>query len=642
MLINTIKNFSSILLKLPKKQIVFSSDLCFTLLALWMAYSIKSDDLFQKLFLNRADLSLLFIVLTIQAVSYWVFGLYRGVWRFASIPDLIRIIKACVFSGIVLLLLTLYLKNSLFTHSILSLFCLFSICILSSTRLTYRWYKDQSKLSKNDKKVLVIGAGYAGELIIRELKRTNQELFPIGFIDDDPAKLGLEIHGIRVLGNTNQLIDIALYYDIELILIAIPTANPAQMRRVVDECEKTGIPYRTLPNLSDIVSGKETITNIRQVCVEDLLSREPIQFNHSKIDKYIAHKTILVTGAGGSIGSELCRKIAECRPKNLILIEHSEFNLFQLQSELENKFPNLQLHSHLVSITNKEMIEQIMHDYKPDYVFHAAAYKHVPLLEPQIKVAIENNIFGTQIVANAAYENNVKKFILVSTDKAVAPNNVMGATKRCAELICQCLNKNKHATNYITVRFGNVLGSTGSVVPLFKQQIAQGGPVTITHPDMERYFMTIQEAAQLIIETITMEEPSDLYILDMGEPVKITYLAEQMIKLSGYRPNVDISITYSGLRPGEKINEELFYDHETVSQTDHSKILRASVPAINAENYMQHLQRLKKAYLINDPDLRNYLFDLASAENLHDLMPKKEFIPAMKKASSTFAMEFSS
>jgi|SRR5579862_1339072 len=325
----------------------------------------------------------------------------------------------------------------------------------------------------------------------------------------------------------------------------------------------------------------------------------------------------------------------------MILIEHSEFNLFQIQTELQQKFPNLALHCHLTSVTNKEMIKQIMHQYKPDYVFHAAAYKHVPLLEAQIRVAVENNIFGTQIVAMAAHENNVKKFILVSTDKAVNPNNIMGASKRCAEIICQCLDI-KSQTNFITVRFGNVLGSTGSVVPLFKHQIANGGPLTITHPDMERYFMTIEEAAQLIIETVTIENPSDLYVLDMGEPVKIQYLAEQMIKLSGHRPNVDINIIYNGLRPGEKIYEELFYDNEKVSRTNHEKILRVEAPSINEKIYMKNFAHLKEAFYAHDSHLRNYLFALAAmSDSDKDIHIKNESpFPVMKKSALPLAVEF--
>jgi len=485
-------------------------------------------------------------------------------------------------------------------------------------RLTYRWFKDNRKFIPSGKKVLIIGAGTAGESLLREMKRnSNQDFFPVGLIDDDHAKLGVEIQSIRVLGNMNELLSISKAKEVELIIIAIPTAKTREMRKIVKMCELTGIPYRTLPSFNDIAMGDISLTNLREVSVEDLLSRDPIQFNRDKLSQVIGNKRILVTGAGGSIGSELCRKIAACAPQTLVLIEHSEFNLFQIHNELQQQFANINLHPHLVSITQAEIMDEIMQSYQPDYVFHAAAYKHVPLLEQQIRVAIDNNIFGTQLVAQAAAKYGVKKFILVSTDKAVNPNNVMGATKRCAEIICQCLNKHSK-TDFITVRFGNVLGSAGSVVPLFKQQIATGGPITITHPDMERYFMTIQEAAHLIIQTVTIDKPSELYVLDMGEPVKIQYLAEQMIKLSGHRPNVDIKIVYSGLRAGEKINEELFYPNENVTYSSQEKIMHVDFPPVEQRDFLQFFSQLKQAHLNDNKDLRRHLFALAGINSMSD------------------------
>jgi FlaA1/EpsC-like NDP-sugar epimerase len=384
------------------------------------------------------------------------------------------------------------------------------------------------------------------------------------------------------------------------------------MRRIVNLCEQTKIPYRTLPSLHDITTGKTSITHIRKVTVEDLLCRDQIQFDNEKIVNCINNKKILITGAGGSIGSELCRKISNMTPAAMILIELSEFNLFKIHNEISAHFPHLILHCYLVSITDSDMINQIMSEHKPDYVFHAAAYKHVPLLEPQVRQAIENNIFGTQIVAEAAKKNHIKKFILISTDKVVNPNNVMGATKRCAELLCQSLNQKSH-TRFITIRFGNVLGSTGSVIPTFEEQIAKGGPVTVTHPEMERFFMTIAEAAQLIIQTIAIDSGSDLYVLDMGEPVRIQYLAEQMIKFSGHVPNVDIKIVYTGLRPGEKLTEELFFPDEKIQKLAEGKIFHVEAQPINFVSFMQHLQQLKQACQVNHEDLKKQLFFLAKA-----------------------------
>lgn len=580
-------------------------------MAVWFILAINSTTSIESMAdFDVYSREVIFVMIT-QALCYWACGLYRGVWRFASLPDLIRIIKANLIATVILISGYQLLNPEVhITYYIFPVFCILTISLLSGSRITYRWYKDNRKTFRNAKNVLVVGAGIAGESILRELQRkSNKDYCPIGLIDDDSKKLGEEIHGIRVLGNTNELPQIVKKKRVELVLIAMPTASTAQMRRVVGICEDAKVEYRTLPHLNDLASGKASITNMRHVSVEDLLSRDPIQFNREKLEQFINSKIILITGAGGSIGSELCRKIAENNPGQLILVEHSEFNLFQIHSELHNKFPHISIFPHLLSVTNEQAINQLMADYKPDYVFHAAAYKHVPLLEPQIRAAIENNIRGTEIVAQAAVINHVKKFILVSTDKAVNPCNVMGATKRCAEMICQSLNQH-NITKFITVRFGNVLGSTGSVIPIFKEQIAKGGPVTVTHPDMERYFMTIQEAAQLIIQTVTIQNPSDLYVLDMGEPVKIQYLAEQMIKLSGQRPNIDIKIAYTGLRPGEKLYEELFYAHENTSPSEHEKIIRVDIDNVDAQFFKEQWQKFKNNSNQNDDLLKKYLFNL--------------------------------
>jgi FlaA1/EpsC-like NDP-sugar epimerase len=598
----------------PKSLIVFLADLFFTFLAVFFVLGIYAEKNLYIFATESQAYSELAFIMIVQAISYRAFGLYRGVWRFASLPDLMRIIKACV-TGMLVLSVSHFFLNARhpIPHSSLPLLCLFSICMLSGARLSFRWHKDSRKKFNSDKKVIVIGAGTAGENILRELKRkSNKDLFPVGLIDDDPSKQGLEIHGVRVLGYTKDLLKIVKQKQVEVILIAIPRANTLQMRRIVNLCEQSSVTFRTLPSINDIASGKTNLNTIRHVSVEDLLSRDPIQFDREKVAEFIANKKILVTGAGGSIGSELCRKIGETKPAELILVEASEYNLFKIQGELTRLFPTLAVHCYLVSITNEEIIHDVMATHKPDYVFHAAAYKHVPLLEPLARLAIENNIFGTKIVAEAAIKNLVKRFILVSTDKAVNPENVMGATKRCAEMLCQNFNE-KSQTQFTSVRFGNVLGSTGSVIPLFREQIANGGPVTVTHASMERYFMTITEAAQLIVQTVTLNFSSALYVLDMGEPIKIQYLAEQMIKLSGHVPNVDIDIAYTGLRPGEKINEELFYPQENVHRFEDSKILRVDVPAIDFAAFNRALVILKKACEGNNPQLKNMLLNLSNA-----------------------------
>ncbi|MES2218862.1 MAG: nucleoside-diphosphate sugar epimerase/dehydratase [Pseudomonadota bacterium] len=608
------KKYFKIIAEFPKSLIVFLADLFFTLLAVAVVVSINSERGVITFANSSQFFSEMITILLVLAIAYRAFGLYRGVWRFASLPDLIRIIKACFTGTLILAIGNIFLNPTHIPKSSLPLFCVFAIFLLSGARLTYRWAKDNGNGFNTGKKVLIIGAGTAGEAILRELNRkANQDFYPVGLIDDDTAKRGLEIHGIRVLGTTRELNSIVQMKNVELILIAIPRATTAQMRRIVNACEQTNVTYRTLPSLNDIASGKTNVSNIRNVSLEDLLCRETIQFDRAPLSACIYNKKILVTGAGGSIGSELCRKLAEITPASLILVEASEYNLFKIQAELHELFPALTVHSYLVSITHHDMINEIMAAHTPDYVFHAAAYKHVPLLEPLPRLAIENNIFGTQIVAEAALANHVKKFILVSTDKAVNPENVMGATKRCAELLCQSLN-NQTKTHFVSVRFGNVLGSTGSVIPIFREQIAKNGPVTVTHPDMERYFMTISEAASLIIQTVTLQGPSDLFVLDMGEPIKIQYLAEQMIKLSGHIPNVDIKIKYSGLRPGEKINEELFYSDENVMRLNDSKILRVEAPVMDFTHFSQHLIRLKIACQGNDVRLKDYLFELAKTK----------------------------
>lgn len=607
-----------------KTFIAFSSDLLLSLFSLALILCINSEHSI-KTFSDTTQIYLgIFVILSIQAVANLNFGLYRGAWRFASIPDLIRIIQACLTSTIIIYFLNKYLNPQLLPFSIFPLFFLFSVTLLSGSRLTYRWLKDHKKFFIGGKKVIVIGAGSAGESLIRELKRkVNKNLFVVGLIDDDISKHGVEIHGVRVLGSTKDLNTIIKDKKVDLILIAIPGANSSQMRRIVKLCEETNVIYRTLPSLNDITSSKSNIANIRQVTVEDLLGRDPIQFDHCKIMNQVRNKTILITGAGGSIGSELCRKIATASPLLLILIESSEYNLFKIHSELKEHFPSLMVCFYLVSITDKEKINEIMSKHKPHFVFHAAAYKHVPLLESQALIAIENNVFGTQIVAEAAKKNNVEIFIFVSTDKAVNPSNVMGATKRCAEILCGCLNQSGN-TRFITVRFGNVLGSTGSVIPTFKEQIAKGGPVTVTHPDMERYFMTISEAAQLIIQII-LDNTSDLYVLDMGESIKIQYLAEQMIKLSGHVPNVEIPIVHTGLRPGEKIYEQLFYNNEIVERVDNGKILRVKTKNVDYESFMSYLHELKQCCIENKSDLEKYLFTLINLEKDSVFFDKKRF-----------------
>lgn len=541
----------------------------------------------------NAAVNTLPIVLLIQCVPFFFFGLYRGVWRFFSIPDLIRIIKAAMVGLIIISAISFFGQNIVeVPRSVPILYSLILIFLLSGGRFLVRWVKDYGYVFHRGKRTLIIGAGAAGEQLARDLLRhTLRQYIPVGFVDDNHLLRGKEIHGIRVLGSCSEIPRIVNSSQIELILIALPSIDSASMRRIVNSCESVNIPFRTLPSLKDITAGKVNIESIREVSIEDLLGRDPVDLDWEHIAEGIQDKQILVTGGGGSIGSELCRQIARLKPREIVVVDQNEFNLYQLEMELNENFPQLQFHFFLADVTDEKMMHSIIASKKPHIIFHAAAYKHVPLLENQELTAIKNNVFGTLNICDIAVIHDVKKFVLISTDKAVNPTNIMGATKRVAELIVQSYNQN-HASKFITVRFGNVLGSVGSVVPLFKKQIERGGPITVTHPEITRFFMTIPEATQLILQAATIGRGGEIFVLDMGEPIKIRYLAEQMIRLSGLQPEKDIQIVYSGLRAGEKLYEELFYLEEHHQQTAHRKIFIANTlpNVIPLERYLREMK----------------------------------------------------
>ncbi len=565
-------------------------------LAYWLRFNLGP---IAPLFVKQA-IEVIPIIIAIQALYYWLFGLYRGVWRFASLPDLARIIKVVVI-GTVSSVLVLFLSAELVAipRSIFPLYTLLLIVMLSGSRIIYRGLKDYVETKSHDQlqRVLIIGAGQAGEGLVRDLIRQAQKDYQVvAFVDDDSAKRGQEIHGIRVLGKTRDIPKIVQAARVDLMMIAIPSASSADMRRIVEYCEKATVPFRTLPSLQDLTSGNVQVDTLRAVSLEDLLGRDPVLLDWENISTNIQHKTVLVSGGGGSIGSELCRQIAKLSPTHLIVLEQNEFNLYALTLELKQKYPTLNFSGYLLDVTDKVGVNAVFSQHRIDMVFHAAAYKHVPLLEDQLRIAIKNNILGTHVLAAAAASNAVKKFILISTDKAVNPTNIMGATKRVAEILCQNYQQTQSSLmQFVTVRFGNVLGSIGSVVPLFKKQIESGGPVTVTHPDMTRFFMTIPEATQLILQASVMGEGGEIFVLDMGEPVKIQYLAEQMILLAGFVPGRDIAIQHIGLRPGEKLYEELFHTAEPLSVTAHEKIMQATYRKIDGQALMQCLSDMEKA-----------------------------------------------
>jgi len=599
------------------RTIIILHDLSMCLIAWQVAWWIRFNLEFP--FFNwQLSLYTLPMVLLVQGLAFWRFKLYKGLWRFASLPDLWNIFRAAII-GALCITLALFISVRLegIPRSILVLYPVFLIFLLGGPRLGYRFWKDHSlKFNSSDtaQKILIVGAGSAGEMLVREMLRDGSYK-PIGFIDDNPNIRNSELHGIPIIGTVDDILTVNQRYDIDRIVIAVPAATDEQMQKIVNNCEATGVPIRTLPKLQEMVSPHAALDELREVSIEDLLGREKVELDWGIIQQGITNKIVLVSGGGGSIGSELCHQIARLNPAGLIIYEHSEFNLYNIQMEIAKAHPDISLYAVLGNICDRDNVEQILNQHKPNILFHAAAYKHVPLLQDQIRVAAQNNIFGTKNLAELAIKYNCEKFIFISTDKAVNPANVLGASKRIAEMYCEWMNQ-RAVTKFITVRFGNVLGSAGSVVPLFRSQIKAGGPVTVTDPEITRFFMTIREACQLILQSSAMGNGGEIFVLDMGKPVKISYLAEQMIKLSGRKPNEDIKIKYTGLRSGEKLYEELFYKNEERKETKHVKILLANHPEINWQKLESHISELEEAVTnFNDEKISKLLGQLVPEGN---------------------------
>lgn len=582
-------------LNLNKRGLVLIHDLAVVLMAwfgaFWLRFNLQTiPDSYMQTAISWSWLALL-----AQTFAFVVFRVHRGEWRFASMPDLMRIGKAAlVGTGLILTVLFLFTRLQGVPRSVFPLYAILLGVGLGLPRFFYRWARDRHLYIDTGRRALVVGAGRAGEMLVRDLLRDSSgTVRPVGFVDDKAAMRGREIQGVRILGSCLQIPTLVQTKEIDLILLALPSATASQMQRLVELCEQADVPFRTLPRMADLVSGHVSVETLRDVSIEDLLGRDPVILDVLLVQRAFAGKCVLVTGAGGSIGAELCRQVAKISPDSLVLFEQSEFNLFEIERELHRDFPQLTLYTCLGDVTDHVLVDRVLAQYRPAVVFHAAAYKHVPMLEHQCRQAARNNVLGTSTVALAADRYGVEAFVMISTDKAVNPANVMGASKRIAEIFCQNIDR-RSTSRFITVRFGNVLGSAGSVVPLFREQIRMGGPVTVTHPDMERYFMTIPEACQLILEAGAMGKGGEIYVLDMGNPVKITYLAEQMIRLSGREPGKDIEITYTGLRPGEKLYEELFHGME-LSGTTHEKILQSQSRVIDWDYLDSCLSRLEDA-----------------------------------------------
>ena len=564
----------------------------------WLgAFWLQSDfDSIPANFFDQA-LRLLPVVVVVQGSVLLYFGLYRGVWRFASLPDLVRILQAVVV-GASLCASAVFLMTRLASvpRPAFVLFALLLIVLLSGPRLTYRWWKDRHPESTLLKAVLIVGAGRAGEALVRSLLRDPSNGYrPVGFVDDDPEKRGRDVRGIRVLGYCRQISEIAADTGAEVIAIAIPSVSTAQLRRIVEFCDGTDLPVRMISNTRGFADNHAAPGGLREVGIEDLLDRRPAQLDWPMLRNELTDRTILVTGGGGSIGSELCRQLARLEPARLVIADASEFNLYQAHRALRDAYPDLEFSAVIADVCDPAAMHRIFAHHAPDIVFHAAAYKQVPMLEEHLREAVRVNTLGTRTVADAASAHGAGLFVLVSSDKAVNPTNAMGASKRLAEMVCLASGDASPATRFISVRFGNVLDSAGSVVPLFREQIERGGPVTVTHPEMQRYFMTIPEACQLVMAAAALGKGGEIFVLDMGEPMRILYLAERMIHLSGKRPHQDVAIELIGLRPGERLSEELFGFGETYDSTSQDKILLAKSRPVRLAELADGLAALREA-----------------------------------------------
>lgn len=562
------------------------------ILALYLRFDGRIPQFFMENYINNA-----IAISLIKIVVFYFFKLYKSIWKFASIDEMIEIVLASIVANaIVIAYMTL--SEVRLPRSIYLMTPVLDMALVGGIRFSYRALsRAKNGIPKdiaNCKRILIIGAGSAGSMIIKEL-RNHKKLnsLPVAIVDDDLSKQGQSINGVPIVGTRKDIPKVCEDESIDEIIIAIPSANKKEIREIVNETRKTSCKTKIVPGIYELIDGQVSIKEIRDVEIEDLLGREEICLDMNKICGYIENKRILVTGGGGSIGSELCRQIARFRPEELIILDIYENNAYDIQNELLRKYDDLNLKVLIASVRDKERVEEIIKNEKPHVVFHAAAHKHVPLMEENPEEAIKNNVFGTLNVVQASDRYNVKKFVLISTDKAVNPTNVMGATKRICEMIIQSINKESN-TEFVAVRFGNVLGSNGSVIPLFKKQIAEGGPVTVTHPEVIRYFMTIPEACQLVLQAGSMAKGGEIFILDMGEPVKIMDLAKDLIRLSGFEPDVDIPIEITGLRPGEKLYEELLLDEEGILDTGHNKIFIGKPVFTDYKYLMKKLEKLEE------------------------------------------------
>lgn len=578
-------------------------------------------------------------ILITLAVFYF-FKLYDSLWAYAGEREMQNLVMGCVLSGVINAIGLQFFKSEdqPVPQSYYFLYTFLLITFIFISRFSYRFLRGQKHRAENkhnSKAVMIIGAGEAANIIIKEIITSNYSTMSIKcIIDDDTEKWGKYIQGIRVVGGRERIVECADLYDIDEIIVAMPSISRQELRKILDICKNTDCKLRSLPGMYQLVNGEVNVSRLRDVEVEDLLGRDPIAVDLDSIAGYVSGKTVMVTGGGGSIGSELCRQIAQHSPKRLIIVDIYENNAYDIQQELKTKCPDLDLVVLIASVRNTLRINTIFEQYQPDIVYHAAAHKHVPLMEDSPGEAIKNNVFGTWKTAMAAAMNGTKKFVLISTDKAVNPTNVMGASKRICEMIVQTFNKH-YDTEFVAVRFGNVLGSNGSVIPLFKKQIMAGGPVTVTDPNIIRYFMTISEAVSLVLQAGAFAKGGEIFVLDMGEPVRILDLAENLIKLSGFKVGEDIKIEFTGLRPGEKLYEEMLMDEEGLQDTANKMIHIGKPIELDEMKFFAELERLHKAARAESPDIKSLVREIVTTYHPTDNEDDKtaEHMEALKKAA---------
>ncbi len=622
-----------------KFWLILGIDIVLIILSIYTAHAIRYENAPHGLSIDKF-LGVIPLLLVVKISFFYAFGLYRGMWRYTSTRDLFNILQACLCAVLTIIAFLLYLNRfEGLSRSVFILDTVFTFLLIAGHRVAIRYYYRNTSgarafvpTSGSQKKLtrlLLVGAGDAAEKTIREIKdNPNLSYCIVGLVDDDPKKTGMKVHGIPVLG---QIDDLPVHVDrvhANKLLITISSVSGENMKRIISRCQDSSVPFKVLPGMGEIIDGKIAVKEMREIDYRDLLGRDEVHLDQNQIGQYLTGNIVLVTGAGGSIGSELCRQIVNFRPEKIILFDASEENLYNMQMEFIHEFHFKDIEPILGKIQDIPLLNKVFLDYKPQVVFHAAAYKHVPLLERNSWQAVDNNIIGTQMVIEAAIIHKVRRFVIVSTDKAVRPTNVMGASKRVTELLmhaysssswdgylsqyweekgleaglAKVLGERQHKTIFMAVRFGNVLGSSGSVIPLFKKQIQKGGPITVTHPDITRYFMSIEEAAQLIVQAGSMGEGGEIFILKMGEPIKIAQMAKELIKLAGKEPEVDIDIVYTGLRDGEKLYEELITEGEGIVATNHTKImvLKNAEDEISCKQLHQYLISLGQGAIIHD------------------------------------------